>query len=82
MAQSHFKSVYTPNPDLDAVGADVARARILARAGIIILASARIPGGAAGGRSDIDHAASTESVIFLEKNYEHICMTREKNISI
>ena len=75
MAQSHLKSVYTPNPDLAAVGADVARARILAHAGILILASARMPGSAAGGRSDIDHAASTESVIYLEKNYEHICTT-------
>ena len=36
----------------------------------------RIP-GAAGGRSVIDHAASTQSVIFNKENYEHICTTRE-----
>ena len=61
------------HPDLTSVDADFALARILARARI--LASAGIPIGAAGGRSDIDLAASTDSVIFLEKNYEHICTT-------
>ena len=31
--------------------------------------------GAAGGRSVIDHAASTQSVIFNKENYEHKCKT-------
>ena len=38
----------------------------------------RIP-GAAGGRSVIDHAASTQSVIFNKENYEHIYVRLEKN---
>ena len=37
----------------------------------------RIP-GAAGGRSVIDHAASTQSVIFNKENYEHIYVRLEK----
>ena len=37
----------------------------------------RIP-GAAGGRSVIDHAASTQSVIFNKKIYEHIYVRLEK----
>ena len=37
----------------------------------------RIP-GAAGGRSFIDHAASTQSVIFNKKIYEHIYVRLEK----
>ena len=38
----------------------------------------RIP-GAAGGRSVIDHAASTQSVIFNKQIYEHINVRLEKN---
>ena len=38
----------------------------------------RIP-GAAGGRSVIDHAASTQSVIFKKKIYEHLYVRLEKN---
>ena len=37
----------------------------------------RIP-GAAGGRSVIDHAASTQSVIFNKKINEHIYVRLEK----